>query len=427
MSMIRLKPPQWAVFNDDARFRVLVAGRRFGKTYLALVELCKAAWSPGRLAWYVAPTIKQAKRIAWKPLKEMTRPYWRSKPNETDLRIELVAGGTICLRGADNYDSLRGSGLDFLILDEFASFARQVWPEVLRPMLADRQGRALFIGTPRGHDHFYDLHETARNQANWSVFQYTTAQGGNVAAGELESAAREMDERTFRQEFKASFENQTAGLVYYAYDRTANIRKAVFNPRLPVLWALDFNVNPMCSVIGQRDGDRVQVLDEIVLADSNTPAACEEFLRRTAGWKSQYNGAIQLDIYGDATGNGRASSASRTDWQIVKDVLAAKGHGSVRQFHVSSANPTVKDRVNCMNALLRNTVGENRLTIDPRCQQLILDFERVHWKIDPSGNSLDDIDKSDPARTHVSDALGYMVAREFGMRSKGGSMPGILR
>lgn len=248
-----------------------------------------------------------------------------------------------------------------------------------------------------------------------------------MAAGEIESAAREMDERTFRQEFKASFENQTAGLVYYAFERTANIRKAEFNPRLPVFWALDFNVNAMCSVIGQRDGERIQVLDEIVLADSNTPAACEEFLRRTAGWKSQYNGPVQLDIYGDATGNGRASSASRTDWQIVKDVFATKGYGSVRQFHVSSANPAVKDRVNCMNAVLRNTVGENRLTIDPRCQQLILDFERVQWKIGPSGNSLDDLDKSDPARTHVSDALGYMVAREFSMRSKGGSMPGVLR
>ena len=427
MSMIQLKPPQWKVFNDDVRFRVLVAGRRFGKTYLALVELCKAAWSPGRLAWYVAPTIKQAKRIAWNPLKEMTRPYWRSNPNETDLRIDLTAGGSICLRGADNYDSLRGAGLDFMILDEFASFARRVWPEVLRPMLADRQGRALFIGTPRGHDHFYDLHETARNQQNWSVFQYTTEQGGNVAAGQLESAAREMDERTFRQEFKASFENQTKGLVYYAYDRTANIRKAEFNPRLPLFWSLDFNVNPMCSVIGQRDGDWVRVLDEIVLADSNTPAACEEFLRRTFGWKSQYNGAVQLDIYGDATGNGRASSASRTDWQIVKEFFTSKGYGFVRQFHVSSANPAVKDRVNCMNAALRNTVGDNRLTVDPRCQQLILDFERVHWKIDPSGNSLGDLDKSDPARTHVSDALGYMVAREFSMRSKGGPMPGILR
>ncbi len=427
MSMITLKGPQWTVFNDDARFRVLVAGRRFGKTYLALVELCKAAWSPGRLAWYVAPTCKQAKRIAWRPLKEMTRPYWRSKPNETDLRIDLTTGGSICLRGADNYDSLRGEGLDFMILDEFASFARLVWPEVLRPMLADRQGRALFIGTPRGHDHLYDLHETARNRENWSVFQYTTEQGGNVAAGELESAAREMDERTFRQEFKASFENQTEGLVYYAFDRSANVGKAEFNPRLPLFWSLDFNVNPMCSVIGQRDGERVRVLDEIVLADSNTPAACDEFLKRTSGWKSQYNGAVQLDIYGDVSGNSRASSASRTDWQIVKEVFASRGNGFVRQFHVPRMNPAVKDRVNCMNAVLRNTVGDHRLIVDPRCQQLILDFERVHWKVDTSGNSLGDLDKSDPARTHVSDALGYMVASEFSMRSKGGYMPGILQ
>ena len=99
--MVRLKPPQAVVFTCDQRFRILVAGRRFGKTFLALVELCRAAWAPGRLAWYVGPTYKQAKRISWKPLKELTRPYWASKPNETDLRIELVSGGTICLRGAD--------------------------------------------------------------------------------------------------------------------------------------------------------------------------------------------------------------------------------------------------------------------------------------------------------------------------------------
>lgn len=78
--MVQLKPPQWTVFNDGARFRVLVAGRRFGKTYLSLVELCRAAWSPGRLVWYVAPTFKQAKRIAWNPLKAMTRSYWKGMP-----------------------------------------------------------------------------------------------------------------------------------------------------------------------------------------------------------------------------------------------------------------------------------------------------------------------------------------------------------
>jgi hypothetical protein len=159
---IILKDPQWEVFDCDRRFRVLVAGRRFGKTYLALVELCQAASVRNNLVWYVGPSIRQAKRILWKPLKEMTRPYWASKPNETDLRIELIWGATICVRGADNYESLRGDGLDFLVLDEFASMARSL-EAVLRPALADKQGRALFIGTPRGR-HFYDLFEAAQGR-----------------------------------------------------------------------------------------------------------------------------------------------------------------------------------------------------------------------------------------------------------------------
>ena len=105
---VELRWPQCEVFRSDRRFRVLVAGRRFGKTYLALVELCRAAWGSGRTVWYVAPTYKQAKRVAWRALKEMTREFWEGKPNETDLSIRLRAGGTIALRGADNYDSLRG-------------------------------------------------------------------------------------------------------------------------------------------------------------------------------------------------------------------------------------------------------------------------------------------------------------------------------
>lgn len=200
--MIKLKPPQWSVFTSDARFRILVAGRRFGKTFLSQVELCRAAWSLGRLVWYIAPSYKQAKRIAWKPLKQMTRPYWAGRPNETDLRIELITGGTICLRGADNYNSLRGDGLDFLILDEYASIAKEAWPEVLRPALADKQGKALFIGTPRGHDHLYDLYQGAQKQPDWATFQFTTEEGGNVPPAELEAATRDLDERTFRQGFR---------------------------------------------------------------------------------------------------------------------------------------------------------------------------------------------------------------------------------
>src|ERR1700694_2224695 len=279
-----LKPPQWTVFRCDRRFRVLVAGRRFGKTFLALVELCQAAWGRDRLVWYVAPTYKQAKRIAWKPLKQMTRAYWASPPNETDLTIELIMGGTIALRGADNYDSLRGEGLDFVVLDEFASMALEAWTEVLRPALSDRLGGALFIGTPKGRNHFYELFEASSELKDWKSFQYTTENGGIVALEELETARRELEEGTYRQEYQASFESLGVGMAYYAFDRRQNIRDLRYNRALPLFWALDFHVNPLCSVLGQIVQGRGHILDELILPNSNTLAACEEFLERTRRW-----------------------------------------------------------------------------------------------------------------------------------------------
>jgi len=123
---LTLRAPQWTIFRCRKRYRVLVAGRRFGKTQLALVELCQAAWKEGRLAWYVAPTYKQAKRVAWNGFRQMTRPYWAGGPRETDLSIESSRGGTIALRGADNYDGLRGDGLDFLVLDEYGNTQDQI-------------------------------------------------------------------------------------------------------------------------------------------------------------------------------------------------------------------------------------------------------------------------------------------------------------
>jgi Terminase large subunit, T4likevirus-type, N-terminal len=253
---ITLKPPQRKVFLSPERFRVLVAGRRFGKTYLALTELCRGAAGPGRLAWYVCPSYRMAKRIAWKPLKEMTRPFWAGRPNETDLRIELRGGGTICLRGADNYDSLRGDGLDFLVLDEYASMAPEAWTEVLRPALADKQGRALFTGTPQGHNHFHELVQRARMLDDWKAFQFTTAQGGNVTPEELESAAKELDEKVFRQEFEASFENLGVGRAYYAFDREHNVRNLGFSSSYELCWEIDFNMNPLCSVRQSPDRAR---------------------------------------------------------------------------------------------------------------------------------------------------------------------------
>jgi len=446
---VLLKPPQWTVFSCDRRFRVLVAGRRFGKTYLALVELIQAASVRGHLVWYVGPTYKQAKRIAWEALKQMTRSYWAAKPNETDLRIELKWGGTICVKGAENYDSLRGDGLDFVVLDEFASMNPEAWTEVLRPALADREGGALFIGTPRGHNHFFDLYEKVQDLADWGGFQFTTEQGGNVTRKELESATHEMDERTYLQEFQARFVNRGVSSAYYAFEREHDVRPLRYDPKVPLFWALDFNVTPLCSVIGQMSHGVIHILDELILLDSNTPATCEEFLERTREWASAPElPALPADageqaselfdqlerqlhprplivyIYGDATGNQLRTSASRTDWQIVTNFFGRYTDRYHTGSRVPSANPPVKDRVNCVNAMFRNFAGERRLLIDPCCKHLIRDLEQVCWKVDAHGNASAELDKADPMRSHVSDALGYYVSREFRMRPQRGERSG---
>ena len=419
---VSLRPRQSSVFINDSRFRVLAAGRRFGKTYLACTELIRAACGPGRMAWYVAPTYRQAKRIAWKPLKQLTRRFWAAQPNETDLRIDLMGGGTIALRGADNYDNLRGEGLDFVVLDEFASMALEAWTEVLRPALSDRLGGALFVGTPQGRNHFYELFQASQQQEGWAAFQFTTEQGGLVTPAELEAARRDLDERTYRQEYQASFENLVTGLAYYAFDRDCNVKSLAYKPGEDIVWALDFNMNPFCSLLGQLEGNQVRILEELILTDSNTEAACKEFLARTLKWLM--SSRLKIYVYGDATGEQRKTSASRTDWQIVKDFFDRYSRRFDAHVRVPSVNPPVKDRINCVNARLRNYAGAHRLLIDPGCKHLIKDLEQVHWKTDPYGNSLGELDKSDPKRTHVSDALGYMISREFPMRAQMGERAG---
>ena len=146
-----LSKAQDAVANSKTRFRVVVAGRRFGKTHLSIRELCYHAKEPDKDVWYVAPTYKMARQIVWKKLKnKLTDLHWIAKTNETELTITLINGSSISLKGADNYDSLRGVGLDFIVLDEFADISPDAWYETLRPTLSDKGGKALFIGTPKG-------------------------------------------------------------------------------------------------------------------------------------------------------------------------------------------------------------------------------------------------------------------------------------
>jgi hypothetical protein len=413
--VLLLREKQMLVFNYPARFRVVVAGRRFGKTQLALSEMLRAAAVAGRVVWYIGPSFPQAKRIVWDRLKDFTRAHWRSRPSETDLAIQLDSGAAISVRGADRPDSLRGNSLDFVVLDEFASMRPETWSEVIRPALTDREGRALFLGTPQGCNHFYDLYEQSKTAPDWAGFQFTTAEGGNVRAEELVSCAAQLDPESYTQEFEAAFTGAGRHRVYYAFDRAVHLESSSFQPGSPLVWSLDFNVDPMCMLLMQRSGDTVYVFDEIILKpDANTEAACQAFFERTKAFPG--GRPFEVEVYGDSSGYQRRTSGAATDWALIRDFFYRLGSVYRPSIRAASSNPAVRDRINCVNSRLRNALGECHLYVDPRCRELIRDLEQVTWALDATGRPTSDIDKSDRARTHSSDALGYYIAEAFPLR-----------
>jgi hypothetical protein len=396
-----LSPAQTRIVEATQRFKVVIAGRRFGKTHLSIRELCYHARLPDRTVWYVAPTYRQAKMITWKKLRNKLNDLkWAKKINETELSIELKNGSTISLKGADNYDSLRGIGLDFLVIDEFADVDAEAWYETLRPTLADREGGALFIGTPKGMNWAHELYKLAEEYpSEWASFQFTTIDGGNVKPEEVEAARRSLDLRTFRQEFEATFET-FSGRVFYAFDRKYNIRPYLVeadNRQLPELHiGMDFNVDNNSCVIAVRPNQQVlQVIDEIKLMGSNTDEMVQEIRNRYP--------LNKITVYPDPAGSQRKTSAGgRTDHTILRNagftVKAPNSHNAIR------------DGVNAVNAKLCSSTGITTLFFDPKCKYIIECLEKHTYK---EGTSIAD---KTSGFDHATDALRYMVDYLFPIR-----------
>jgi hypothetical protein len=385
-----LSPAQRNIANNHKRFRVVIAGRRFGKTHLSIRELCYHARDPGKEVWYVAPTYKMARQIVWRKLKNRLDDLnWLRKTNETELRLELVNGSIICLKGADNYDSLRGVGLDFIVIDEFADIAPMAWYETLRPTLSDKQGKAMFIGTPKGIGNWsYEIYQNSQEDpANWQSFTYTTLDGGRVPLEEIEQAKRDLDERTFRQEYMATFETFT-GRIYYAFDRGKNVVK--YQGDLPdtIYVGMDFNIDPMSAVIAHRSGDTLHIIDEVRIFGSNTQEVCDEL-------KTRFPKA-RIWVYPDPAGNQRKTSAGG-----ATDVTILRNAGFT--VKVPHSHTAVRDRINAVNSLLRSAAGEIRLKIDPKCKYTIEGLERQVYRV---GSSQPD---KEGGYDHMNDAMGYMV------------------
>jgi len=277
-------------------------------------------------------------------------------------------------------------------------------------------------------------------QMLWPDIARYLGMGGVTSEEYLHGLMQGMSEEAWQAQFQGVPGNVSrAGNVYKSFSESRNVRPVAFDPHRPLVWSMDFNVDPMCSVLCQWHEERdmytyltnhmrktISVLQELSLPQSSTQEMCLEFVNRTQQYLDKLNGGqLRVRIYGDRSGQSR-KTASDTDYAVIKDFFRTQPRYSVT-MHLSRANPAVKDRVNAVNTMLCNAAGEVRTLLDPSCVELKKDFRTIQWKRDSSGNTTGQIDKSDPQRTHLSDAYGYFVQKEFGLKSQAGAHPGIAQ
>ncbi len=219
-----LHPTQQIVHDCPARFRILRAGRRWGKTRLGILEAVESGMGGGR-AWWVGPTYKVGEE-GWQPLRQMARHWVGVKVREVDKTIEFPNGGLVQIRSAtDPTESLIGAGLDFVVLDEAAKLPKAAWYEALRPALADRLGRALFISTPEGHNWFWELHEESVHRGpDWARFHFPSSANPYLPASEIEDMARDMPAISYQQEILAEFVSLKGSRYDWGWARFYTVR-----------------------------------------------------------------------------------------------------------------------------------------------------------------------------------------------------------
>jgi phage terminase large subunit-like protein len=210
---VALHDAQMEIFKSKARFKVVSAGRRFGKSRLAAwVLLINALQSKSKDVFYVGPTFQQSKDIMWGMLKDLGKDVIKAAHENTAV-LTLINDRKIYLKGSDRPDTLRGVGLQYVVLDEYASMKPEVWEMILRPTLADVKGGALFIGTPAGKNHFYKLYmEASEAEDDWEAFQYQSTDNPLLDPKEIAAAKSTMSTQAFRQEFEATFETFSGGI-----------------------------------------------------------------------------------------------------------------------------------------------------------------------------------------------------------------------
>jgi hypothetical protein len=441
---LKAHPVQRRLRDDPVRFKVVPAGRRSGKTELGKRKVAVCAMSANDTAWddprffAAAPTRDQAKAIYWADLKAMFPPIFVRQIWDGELKITLENGAEARVVGMDKPERIEGVPWDGGLLDEFANMKPGAWGENVRPALSDRKGWCWLLGVPEGRNHYYHLYKYAVSGVDPDWAGYTWPSADILDPAEVEAARRQLDELVFAQEFEASFVN-FEGRCYYPFTEETHCTPLLkYNPEAPLVLCFDFNVEPgVCAIIqeqllpGQYERGRggaalldkpitgTGVIGEVYIPrNSNTEAVCAKVIK---DWGA-HKGIVKC--YGDATGGARGSAkVAGSDWDIIKREIGA--HFKAKAYYlVPPSNPAERARVNAMNSRMRNGTKEIHLMVDPaKAPHVVVDLEGVRTLEGGSG----EIDKkADPTLTHITDAIGYYVAKEFPIAPRTASFqPGL--
>jgi hypothetical protein len=409
---------QQQIIDSNARFKVVVCGRRWGKTMMAVnqcVEECIK--KDNALVWYVAPTYRQAKMIAWRFLISRIRllpKHLRDKCkiNESYLNITFWNNSLLELKGVDNPETLLGQGLDHVVLDEYAvdQYARQpVWEEILRPALSDKMGSAMFISTPKGYNHFYDLYEYAesQNDPDWKSWRMPTSTNPYIQKKELTSAKRDLGEDAFVQEYMAEFRKRS-GLVYKEFSRDTHIIEPMNPDEIPPKWTMEVGVDfgsahPTAAVFILFDHihDAAYIVDEYYQAEQTIEYNAGKMHAIEQKWMKK-----PKVRWGDSQGKQEILeyASPRNKYFLTPTV---KGPESV-EFGINE----VRKRLG-----INPITGKPQLFVTKNCTNTIKEFENYRWKetADETKKAQDAPEKS---MDDAMDALRYVISHHWSTQKK---------
>jgi Phage terminase large subunit len=425
----RALPAQLAFHQDlTTRFKGYSGPIGSGKSYaLAYEALLLSRLNPGLLGLIGAPTYTMlqdsTQRTLFEVLEAEEIPFTFNKQENrvrlSDNRSEII------FRSMENPERLRGPNLAWFALDELTYTREEAWTRMLGRLRHPEARRLCGLGvwTPKGYDWVFQRFIDKQSPDHHMV-RASPQENVYLPADFYEQLKHSYSDPFYRQEALGEYLDMYGGNVYSEFG-PENIEAVEYDPRLPLCWALDFNVNPLSSLICQITQERantpdrrygpdavVRVIDEIVLPNSQTVSAAKEFIRRVEELDPPYG--IRITIYGDASGNSLRTNATRTDYELISQVFQGRTRFRV-DLRQNKSNPGVIDRVNTVNNRLKTIAGTRRILINPRCKELIKDLRHVVWKKDRYGNRVGQIEKADTERTHLSDALSYLVAQEFGL------------